>query len=159
MKRVHIGVGHMKKTVGFVALPFLLAIIMVLVLPNQAHAILLCRSDPVVILSNGSVLDLSAAISTLPTQVEEVHYELHVPAGLRMVAAIHTPAWLTSQETFAFYSDQVPHQYQVFTTVTTTVGGADVTADSVLVNALGIKLGHYAVSGKEGAWLALLFRG
>jgi hypothetical protein len=136
-----------------------LILILAFVLPNAAQASLLCRSDPVVILSNGMVLDIGASISSLPMQVREVHYELHVPAGVSLVTAIHTPAWLTSQETFTVIADQQPKQYQVVTTVYTSVGNATVVADTVLVSALKLRLGQFSVSGLEGQALRVMFNG
>jgi len=45
-----------------------------------------CRSDPVVVLSNGVVVDLSAVIADDAADVRGVAYTLHVPAGLRAVS-------------------------------------------------------------------------
>ena len=148
----------LKKVAQFARLPLLLIVFVALALPEIAQASsLLCRSDPVVILSNGMTLDMGATISTLPMQVTEVHYELHVPAGVTAVIVIRTPAWLTSQETFTVYDDQQPEQYQTVTTVHTSLGDAAVMADTSLVSLLNIHLGYYAVSGKEGDRLALSF--
>jgi hypothetical protein len=135
----------------------LIVLLAILILPQTAQAYLMCRSDPVVILSNGMILDLDADISTLPTQVKEVHYELHLPEGVSVVAVIRTRAWLTSQETFTVFSDQNPQQYQTVTTVHTTVGNASVSAVATLVSALNIKLGFYRVLGQEGDALTLSF--
>ncbi len=147
----------MKKAARSLFIQLLTALSLLAILSGAAQASLLCRSDPVVILSNGMTLDLGASISVLPWQVREVHYELHVPVGVSMVVAIHTPAWLTSQETFATVADQPPQQYETVTTVYTTAGNAQVTADTTLVSLLNIKLGHYTVSGFEGRALALWF--
>ncbi len=148
----------MKRIARLIHIPLLLiAILIVIALPGEADAYMLCRSDPIVVLSNGTALDLTTSLSTLPMQVEEVHYELHVPAGLSMVVAIHTPAWLTSQETFSFFADQAPGQYHVITSASTTEGDAQVTADATLVSLLNIKLGHYTASGIEGQVLSLFF--
>lgn len=135
----------------------LLALIVLPILPWGGRG-LICRSDPIVILSNGMTLDIGASISGLPFDVTEVHYELHVPQGVKLVLAIHTPAWLTSQETFKVIDDQGPKQYQVTTTAHTKNGDADVTADTLLVSALKIKLGFYSVSGEEGEALTVSFK-
>ncbi len=134
-------------------------LLVVCALPGIVQAALMCRADPVVILSNGMILDIGATISTLPWQVEEVHYELHIPVGVRMITAIHTPTWLTSQETFTVVANQSPNQYRVYTTVHTSEGDASVVADTTLVSALKINLGRFTVSGFEGQRLALGFRG
>jgi len=128
----------------------LLALAFVLALPAVAQArTLSCRSDPVVILSNGTVLDLSAEISTLLINVKEVHYVLHVPVGVSAIAWIHTPAWLTSQETFTIIADQPPNTYLASATAMTRDGNATVTTHLLLLSALGVKLDYAAASGPE----------
>ncbi len=149
----------MRKSTRFIQLYMLVVLLVAaFALPGLTQAKLLCRADPVVILSNGVTMDISATISTLPMQVQEVHYELHVPVGLTMIAVVHTPTWLTSQETFTFYADQQPGQYKVVTTVQTSVGDASVVADTTLVSLLGIRLGYFKVSGFERNPLTLLFQ-
>jgi len=108
-----------------------------------------CRSDPVVILSDGTIVDVSAEIDTLLWNVTEVHYTLHVPSGLSPVVIIHTPAWLTSQETFTFYSDSSPDEFTSTTTVRTRRADTEVTAH-MLVN-----LRHGSASGMTGQALTV----
>ena len=115
-----------------------LGILAALVLFGVSHQVsfarlVACRSDPVVVLSDGTVVDLSADIDTLLWNVTEVHYTLHVPQGLSPVVVLHTPTWLTSQETFTIYSDNAPDIYSSSTTVQTRGGSTDVTAH-LLVN-------------------------
>jgi hypothetical protein len=135
-----------------------LSLIILPVLPFGARS-LICRSDPVVILTNGVTLDIGASLDVLPFDVTEVHYELHVPKGVHALLAIHTPAWLTSQETFKVIDDMSGNNYKVITTAHTRKGDASVTADTVLVSALKIKLGAYSASGSEGDALTVSFRG
>lgn len=103
-----------------------------------------CRSDPLVVLSDGTIVDVSADIDTLLLNVTEVHYTLHIPQGLSPVLVIRTKAWLTSTETFSFYADQPADQYSSSTIVQTTSGNTAVTAN-MLVN-----LGHGQASGYTG---------
>lgn len=112
-----------------------------------------CRSDPVVVLSNGLTLDLSADISTLPSEVEQVDYILHVPQGVTLVTAIATPSWPTTIETFTLYDDALPGEYHSETIVTTTAGDATVTAHTILLSATGAQLNAISVSGVEGQLL------
>ena len=148
----------MKAFTRFSKIQFLLiALLIVAALPGIAQAYLICRSDPVVKLSNGMTLDLSASISTLPTQVRTVHYELHVPVGISMIAVHHTSAWPASQETFSFYADQPAGSYNVITSVSTTKGDARIDANAMVVSQGGGKLGTYSVSGVEGQRLSLFF--
>lgn len=131
---------------------------LLLLVPAAVHARLLCRSDPVVILSNGVILDIGATISTFPWQVTEVHYELHVPQGVSLVTAVHTPTWLTSQETFTVIADQPEKTYIVYTTVRTTTGNATFSGDTLLVHALGLKLGGYSQQVREGSTAVVTFQ-
>src|SRR4029079_1830933 len=88
------------------ALACLCAVLLTGLVQTAAFAKLLaCRSDPVVLLSDGTVVDVSADIETLPFNVTEVHYTLHIPEGLSAVLIVHTPTWLTSTETFTIYAD------------------------------------------------------
>jgi hypothetical protein len=118
--------------------------------PGVSAGWIQCRSDPVVLLSNGLVMDLSADISTLPWQVQRVDYVLHVPEGVSLVLAIHTPTWLTSTETFTLYDDAPPGEYHSETTVYTSKGNATVTAKTILLSALGVQLDFASVPGVEG---------
>jgi hypothetical protein len=128
----------------------LLALVFALALPTAAQArILACRSDPVVILSNGTILDLQAEVSTLLVNVRQVHYELHVPVGVTAIAWIHTPAWLTSQETFTIIADQPANTYSASARAITRDGDATVTTHLILLSALGVKLDYATASGPE----------
>jgi hypothetical protein len=129
----------------------LLTLVFMFIIPTAAQArLIFCRSDPVVILSNGTILDLSADVSTLLFNVREVHYELHVPRGVRALVVIHTPAWITSKETFTLIADQPENTYVANTVAHTRVGGTTVTANLLLLTALGIKLDYANASGPEG---------
>ncbi len=72
---------------------------------NHAHAALGCRSDPIVVLSNGVVLDLSATIDTDVSDIKEIKYKLHGPKGVRVVAAISTDGVVQYKEGFEFHDD------------------------------------------------------
>ncbi len=71
----------------------------------RAHAALGCRSDPIVILSNGVVLDLSATLDTDISDVKEIHYKLHGPKGVWVVRAISTDGTVQYKEGFEFHDD------------------------------------------------------
>lgn len=128
---------------------FLLVLLLTVPLVAQAK-LLFCRSDPVVILSNGTILDLSADVGTLLFNVREVHYVLHVPVGVYPILTIHTPAWLTSQETFAVIADQQPDSYSATAVVRTRVGNASVTTNLLVLTTSKLKLGFDANTGAEG---------
>lgn len=129
-----------------------IAIVMVLgVSVNVASAgWIQCRSDPIVILSNGLILDLSADINVLPWKVEQVDYVLHVPEGVSLVLSVATPTWLTTVETFTVIDDAPPGVYHSETTVYTKSGSATVTANTILLSALGLQLSFSSAPGVEG---------
>ncbi len=72
---------------------------------TPAHAAIGCRSDPIVVLSNGVVLDLSATLDADVSQVQEIHYKLHGPHGLSVVRAISTDGAVQYKEHFEFKDD------------------------------------------------------
>ncbi len=121
---------------------------------NSALAkLVMCRSDPLVVLSDGTLIDVSADIEVLPFRVREVHYTLHVPQGLYPILVVHTPTWLTSVETFTFYDDMQPNEFKSTTTVHTSKENVGVTA-RMLVN-----LGTGQKRGLEGEPLTIHLRG
>ena len=127
----------------------LLVVLLVAPVENVSAAWMRCRSDPVVILSNGLVLDLSADVEAPLWQVTNVDYTLHVPQGVSLVAAISTPAWPTTVETFTLIDDGAPGEYHAKTVARTTLGNAKVQAHTILVSALGQQLDYDTAAGRE----------
>jgi len=68
---------------------------------TTAHAALACRSDPLVVLSNGVTLDLSATIYDDVTDVQQVAYTLQAPQGVTVVRTITTDGAVGYKEHFA----------------------------------------------------------
>src|SRR5215211_7042642 len=81
--------------------------VLVLVLPSHAAvaADAGCRSDPVVLLSNLTTLDVSADIGVFLTAVDTVDYIIHVPSGVDPILVLSTPSWPTTTERLQIYSD------------------------------------------------------
>ncbi len=71
-----------------------------LVAPHHAAAYGFCRSDPIVALNNGVVLDLSASIADDASNVQQVAYTLHVPAGVSVARWISTDGTVGYKEAF-----------------------------------------------------------
>lgn len=129
--------------------------------PQQpAEAVLWCRADPVVLLSNGVTLDIGASVSTFLLDIKTVHYELHAPVGVSLVTAIYTPGLVTllglPKESFSFYADQPAGQYKVVTTVDTRSGNAQVIADTTFISPEGLNLGVYTTPGVEDEPITLV---
>lgn len=100
----------------------------------RAHAELVgCRSDPVVVLSNGAILDLGANITDAAGDVQNVAYTLHVPSGVRIVQSLNTTGLLGLKETFSAMADQPDNQYSSLTKVTTGAPGVAVTATTTVI--------------------------
>lgn len=100
----------------------------------RAHAELVgCRSDPVVVLSNGAILDLGANITDAAGDVQNVAYTLHVPSGVRIVMSLNTTGLLGLKETFGAMADQPANQYSSLTKVTTGAPGVAVTATTTII--------------------------
>jgi len=72
---------------------------------HPAHAAIGCRSDPIVVLSNGVVLDLSATLDADVAQVQSIDYTLHGPKGVWVVRAISTDGAVQYKEKFTFKDD------------------------------------------------------
>lgn len=111
----------------------------------QARLLAECRADPLVVLSDGTILDISADVGAFLWEVEEVHYVLHIPAGLEVVVALSTPNWPTTIEKFTVHADNPADTFTSTTTVITRRGNTPVTAN-FLVNTTYRTLG--GVSGE-----------
>lgn len=88
-----------------------------------------CRADPIVILSDGTILDITADIDTSVSNVREIHYVVHGPRNAALVAAISTPTLgFRGKETFTYYADAALKQYITETLVQTTDDRVSITA-------------------------------
>jgi len=88
--------------------------------PHHAHAAAGCRSDPIVVLSNGTILDLSAVIGADVSTVTRISYTLHAPAGTSVVKVISTDGDVQYKEQFALRTDNPTGGYGVQVQVQTT---------------------------------------
>lgn len=127
--------------------------------PSSVHAQLgTCRSDPVIVLSDLRVLDMSADIADNASDVTGVTYVLHGPVGVAMLAALRTPSFTYGVESFAYVADQPANTYVMDTTVTTHTSRTTVTASTALVSLLTNKLLYLAQAhGYSAHLLAMPF--
>jgi hypothetical protein len=103
-----------------------------------AHAELgVCYSDPVVVLSNGTILDLSDVINDTDTDVQQVSYTIHAPAGTSVTSVTYTSGPLGPKETFQFFAEGKLGQYDIASQVTTINSGIGVTASAKAVSTAG----------------------
>ncbi len=118
----------------------------------HAHAIISgCGGDPVVTLSDGTVVDLSATADVDGSAVRQITYTLHAPAGTSVIAV----ASLGVKEVLRFEPDNVPNTYDSVTRVD--APGTRVTATTItsVASATGILLGSGMKTGATNEDLAL----
>src|SRR2546421_11994133 len=72
---------------------------------STSAAIFLCRTDPVVLLSDGTVIRLQTTISANPADVQWVSYTVHAPAGTTLSRLVYTGGSLGAQETVKVLAD------------------------------------------------------
>jgi hypothetical protein len=121
---------------------------------HDAHAeIVGCRTDPVVLLSNGTELDLSAAIDDSSADVQQVTFALHVPTGVRVIAYVEGS--LGAKESWQAYGDNTAGNYDVITTARTATPGAGVQATTQALGLIGVTL--ITVGGQANQPLSVHF--
>jgi hypothetical protein len=123
-----------------------------LVAPPMAHAqVSGCTADPVVSLSNGTQLDLFAAIDASSQDVQQVTFNVTVPEGVHEVA--YTPGLLGPKQVVNVYAHGGPHNYATATLVTTQTSGVAVTATTRAVGSGGTA--SASGSGHTGQWITV----
>ena len=71
-----------------------------------AHAALArCSSDPIVYLSTGMKVDLTATLATDRSNVKRITYVLHVPAGAQVTRVVYTAGELGHKEAVTVLDD------------------------------------------------------
>ncbi len=117
-------------------------------LAPRAHAAFgACRSDPIVRLSNGVTVDLTADISTSTANVQKITYTLHGPVGTTVTNVTYTQGLAGPTERFTYLADEPAGQYDAYTVASTT-GSTAVTATTTIPSK-----GGASASGLSGASL------
>jgi len=96
--------------------------------PRPAHAAVSCRVDPIVTLSNGSIMHLGATIADNASDVKSVSYTLHAPVGTHLVSLVYPSDANGIRQTFRFYPDNAATSWDVYTYVDSKTRGVGVTA-------------------------------
>ena len=88
--------------------------ILMAALPTQqaSAALTSCRTDPIFQLSNGDKLTVILNISTDATNVRNVTYVLHVPAGVTVTKVVYTAGGLGTKEVYKVYQDSTAKTYK-----------------------------------------------
>jgi hypothetical protein len=142
---------HIGLRAGAAAVLFLL--IALLAAPAAQAAASACRTDPIVWLSDGHKVTLSANISTDLALVQQVTYTLHAPIGLTVTSIVHTASGLGTREGFYFYADQPAKHYTTNTVVRSSVRVA-VTANTSITVQGGGNVGSTSAAGTTNAGIA-----
>lgn len=94
---------------------------------HAAHAQLVgCRGDPVIVLSDGTELDLDAAIDDSSQDVQQVLFIVDVPRGTHVIS--YTPGVLGPKQILRVSANNSPATYDTLTVVDTYKRGMQVTA-------------------------------
>ena len=120
--------------------------------PSTHAAISGCRSDPVVLLSNGNTLHLSTVINDTATDVQQVSYTLHAPVGTWLTGVADTSV-LDLKETLRFYADNPPNTYRVASKVKTLTPRIRVTATTDVVTINGASTASAPGQSQRSLWM------
>jgi hypothetical protein len=131
-----------KRILVFVPLVFLVLALNAAAAPADARYSS-CGSDPIVYLSDGTVLTVYVDIGTDVANVKEVSYTIYAPKNVTPLSVVHTPfPGFLGKEKFKFHDNAMPGQYQTEVSVKTTVKNVSIVATSsfgartVVVNGL-----------------------
>jgi hypothetical protein len=114
-----------------------------------------CRTDPVVLLTNGAQLQFGANISATYSDVQRVAYTIHGPARSGVLLILYTDNPFGSVERVQYYADSPTNTYTIDTLVTTARGTVRVTTSGLLVSILRITLASGNASGTSGQHLVM----
>lgn len=120
----------------------------------SAHAMQACFSDPIVYLTNGQQVDLSASIADSATDVSSVTYTLYVPAHVHVLRVVYTGGAFAGKEHLIVYeASSADPSYTSNTTLATVTPGVGLTAHSRVTGSLGTA--QASASGQSGQAIAL----
>jgi hypothetical protein len=141
----------MYKTARLISLFIVLAVVLVLPTQPVSAALARCRTDPVFLLSNLDTVNVTLAIDTDTTNVRNMDYILHVPAGVKVIGVIYTDGNLGKKETYKVYQDSAAKTYTTDTVVTTQNAAKVAVVATTQLNLLNIR----SVSGYSGQHLII----
>ncbi len=91
-----------------------------------------CRADPIVWLSDGTKIVITADIYTAESDLRDITYTLHGPQGTQVTKIVYTGKGFHHKETFIYLDDDTDGQFQTDTLVATHSDAVDVTVKSRL---------------------------
>jgi hypothetical protein len=109
-----------------------------------------CRSDPLVLLSDGTLLDLSADFDGMLWDIKAVEYTIRVPSTTKVLLVLPTPNWPGTLEKIIVRSDMPAKTYDTRTIVWTRNANAKVTAHLLVRPLLSLLPSMKSVTGLQG---------
>lgn len=129
----HVGLRQGRLILGGIALAG--ALLTGPLAPQKAGAaISICRRDPIVRLSDGTAVTLTAVIRDDPADISKITYTLHAPAGVSVSGVVYTGGPLNQVESLNVVADNAPNTYDSDTLVSTGNSGIAVTATTTVAN-------------------------
>jgi hypothetical protein len=136
---------------------FLIALMGTVVTPGMVSAARGgCRGDPIIILRDGTVIDIITDIGTDVWNVERIEYIVHAPVGSRVLTTIYTNGLLGIVETMAFHADNPSNRYTVDVAIYTSDHNVTVRATTTIVRLLGFD--RKSASGIDNQHLIMRLR-
>lgn len=108
----------MYKISRFICLLVLTATFLLVSNTGASAALVRCRTDPIFLLSNGDVISVTVDVSTDAANIRNIHYVLHVPAGVTVKRVAYTALNLRLHETYRVVQDNPAKTYTTETVVT-----------------------------------------
>jgi hypothetical protein len=99
-----------KFAMRFVMVMVLLSVIFAPVSVASA-AMRICRTDPIIWLSDGSKLTLTSSVAANASEIKQALYIVHVPMGVTATKIIYTADGLDGREIARVIADGKPGQY------------------------------------------------
>lgn len=109
----------MYKITRLIFLLILVGIMLLLPTANASAALVRCRTDPVFLLSNGDVINVTLDIDTDPANIRDIAYVVRVPAGVTVTRVTYTAINMGLRETYQVYQNSPEETYTTDTVVTT----------------------------------------
>jgi len=109
----------MYKIIRLISTLILVATILLLPTSHASAALVRCRTDPIFLLSNGDVINVTVAVSTDAASIRHITYVLHVPAGVTVKRVVYTAINLRLHEMYEVRQDSPTRTYTTSTVVTT----------------------------------------
>jgi hypothetical protein len=126
------------------------------ILSGSASAgLITCAIDPVLTLSDGTQLQISATVNDDPSDIQSVTYEVHGPKGTAMTGLSFPNDPLSYLESVTYVPDGPAPKYSARTTVTTGLSGVTVSASMTATNPTSGSQGSGTVAGLSGQTMYL----